>query len=203
MSEVHEALPNADFTTSDAGMKEVTVCAQTGLLPGDLCKTLNTVKVPDGSAPVLTCDGHIYMSVCTESGKLSSVFCPAESVQKVNAIDFAAENVTNGMGYTREVIVEPPTGKQLDEYEAQLAADPTAVAPTGTVIAANDSGASLPDLVAIGVCTLHEAPAGGIVDPSHGEGGGFAVSPEVGGEGDELPDDGEDADFLNRLLGIV
>lgn len=204
MSEVHETLPNADFTTSDAGMKEVTVCAQTGLLQGDLCKALTTIKVPEGAAPVLTCDGHIYMSVCTESGRLSNEYCPVEGVQTVNTIDFTAANVVSGMGYEREIISEPPTKKQLKEYEALLASDPTAVAPTDTVITANDSATSYPDLVALGVCELHKEPEVIIGDPAlGGEEGIFDITGDVGAEGDALTDEESDANFLNQLLGII
>lgn len=201
MSEVHETLPNADFPTTDTGMTEVTVCAQTGLLPGELCKELYTVKVPEGTAPVLTCDGHIYMSVCTESGCLANEYCPGELVQSVNTIDFASENVVNGMAYAREIILEPPTQKQVAEYEALLAAEPETetAAPTDTVITANDSGASYPDLVALGTCTLHEAPEVIVEVPGFDWGFDFDDGSGLAEEEEEE----ENAGFLNQLLGII
>ncbi len=198
MSVVHETLPNADFAIGNSGMKEITVCSQTGLLPGALCKSLQTVYVPEGTAPVLNCDGHIYMSVCAESGCLSTEYCPVDGVQTVNTIDFSSENVVSGMRYAREIIAEPPSGKQMTEYEALLATDSTAAAPGDTVIEANDSGAVYVDLVAKGVCTLHKAPEVQ-VDP----GDIFDFPPEVGVEGGEADDDNEEnANFLNQLLGI-
>jgi penicillin-binding protein 1A len=182
-------------------MTEVTVCAQTGLLPGELCKELYTVKVPEGTAPVLTCDGHIYMSVCTESGCLANEHCPSELVQSVNTIDFASENVVNGMAYAREIILEPPTQKQVAEYEALLAAEPETetAAPTDTVITANDSGASYPDLVALGTCTLHEAPETVIEVPGFDWGFDFDDGSGLADEEEEE----ENAGFLNQLLGII
>ena len=160
MEPIHDTVPNADFSTTNAGMEQVTVCTRTGLLQGDLCSEVQTVWVAEGTAPVLQCDAHVFLNICGESSALATQYCPAEGVTSVNAIDMASANFTEGVGYLRTQLVEPLTEKQLAEYQAQLELDPTLVIPEGTPILANDSGAVLQDLTLKDVCEVHTAPSG-------------------------------------------
>lgn len=201
MSEAHETLPNKDFEISHTDMTQVTVCTRTGLLQGPLCSDVQTVWVSESSAPALTCDGHIYLDVCTESGKLATEHCPDECVETVNAIDFTAENLTQAWGYERTAVFLPLTQAEMDEYTAKQAGDPTVVIPEGTAVEADDSGKVFTDLTLRGVCDVHEYTApefpsiGGYFD----ENGAWISDGESGeDDGDETGGTGSFLDWLLR-----
>ena len=169
MSKVHENLPNKDFTGTPNNMVQVTACTRTGLLQGPLCQDVQTVWVDKDYAPSLTCDGHVHINICTESGKLAGEYCPTESVKTVNAIDFTTENLTNGWGYERSILLTPLSASQQDEYAVMKAADPGFVIPEGNAITANDSENVLVDLTMRGTCDVHrytepEQPDNGYFD---------------------------------------
>lgn len=155
MSEVHETLPNQDFASTPADMTQVTVCMRTGLLKGEGCTETQTVWVETANAPSLTCDAHVYMTLCKESGFIANEHCPAESLETVDAIDFTSENVTAGWGYERTTVYLPPTDAELEAYAAKQAEDPTFVIPQGTPVAADDNKRVLSELTQLGVCDLH------------------------------------------------
>lgn len=190
MSEAHENLPDKDFAAAPSNMTQVTVCAQTGLLQGAGCSSVQTVLVDSEYAPKLVCDGHVSLSVCAESGKLANEHCPAESVTSVNAVDFSAENVVNGWGYEREIVMLPLSAAKLEEYQAKQAEDPSVVIPTGEPVSANDSGAVLVDLTMLGVCDTHT-----YVEPELPSDDWSEWDGEDGTEDEE-----DDSDFLDWLL---
>ena len=206
MSEIHETLPNRDFSGVPAEMTKVTVCTRTGLLQGSLCPEVQTVWVAASSAPTLICDGHVHISLCTQSGKLAGEYCPAECVEVRNAVDFTGENVAAGWGYERSVMLVPLSGAERDAYAARQAEDPNFVIPEGTPVTADDSLNVLNDLMMLGTCDIHSyvepepEPEQGYYDEFGNWISGETTEPE------EPPEDGDgerNRDFLNWLLNAA
>lgn len=87
MTRIHEDLETKDFTKPD-GLVQVSVCKKSGKLAvegvcdcdprGSMVYTEYFVK---GSEPTETCDNHIKVTVCSDSGALATENCPAESLQ--------------------------------------------------------------------------------------------------------------------------
>ena len=212
MSEIHEGLPNKNFAVSDADMVSVTVCAETGLLPGEYCSNTHTVKVASGLAPVLTCDAHTSVSVCAESGLLASEGCP--DLQTAYALDLSQPNVSEAWGYTRTLMYQPLSAAETATYAARLEEGLIAEMPQGEAVRTNGGSIGVySDIMDGGVCALH----GGYYDPLAPSDG--TVEPDTGSEtdagngtsGEEAPPDGASAhdadqsrgngDFLEWLLG--
>ena len=192
MSEVHAGLPNKDFNVSANDLVSVTVCSQTGLLAGSSCPATHTVKVANGSAPVLTCDAHITVAVCSETGMLASDFCPVTST--VSALDLSQPNVSEAWGYTRSLLYQPLTAAEAATYEAQIEDGLITEMPLGTPVAANDGSVKLySDLMEHGMCTTHKSilPFWPSEDP-----GSDAQGSEDGENGEE----DQNGSFLDWLL---
>ena len=64
-----------------------------------------TVKVAKDHAPSLSCDGHISVTVCADSGMLASDYCP--NVTTAYVLDLSQPNVSSGWGYKRELLTTP------------------------------------------------------------------------------------------------
>lgn len=158
MSRVHEGLPDKDFPTTSEGMVTVTVCNKTGLLAGSGCGETRTVLVAPGTAPTLTCDAHVSLEFCTESGMLANEFCPEELRETRWLLDLTAPNTAAGYGYTRQHIMRPLSAEQYAHYAALVEAGLMDSIPSGAPVTANDSGYILNDVEALGVCTLHLEP---------------------------------------------
>lgn len=212
MSEIHEGLPNKSFAVSDSDMVSVTVCAETGLLPGEYCSNTHTVKVANGLAPVLKCDAHTSVSVCGESGLLASDGCP--EMQTAYALDLSNPNVSEAWGYTRTLMYRPLSAAETATYAAQLAEGLITEMPQGEVVRTNEGSIKVySDIMEGGVCALHEG-FGNPFDPS-GEtveqGTGSETGADSGMSGEETPSGetsdpnagqtGDNGDFLNWLLG--
>ncbi len=87
MTPIHQGLPPATFTRSP-NLIPVSVCAQSGKLPGDLCahdqrgsQIITEYFVP-GTQPTETCDVHVKAEVCTSSNMLKSQYCPGNLVEE-------------------------------------------------------------------------------------------------------------------------
>lgn len=88
MSRVHEDLPYKDFTMP-SGITSATVCKKSGLLPeADVCD-----QDPRGSmvyseyfavntVPTFSCDHHAAFDICTSSGQIANIFCPADQITR-------------------------------------------------------------------------------------------------------------------------
>ena len=212
MSELHEGLPNKDFAVSDADMVSVTVCAETGLLPGEYCSNTHTVMVANGLAPVLKCDAHTSVSVCGESGLLASEGCP--DLQTAYALDLSNPNVSEAWGYTRTLMYQPLSAAETATYAAQLEEGLIAEMPQGAAVRTNEGSIKVySDIMAGGVCQVHEGyynpldPFGETGEPDEGSG----TDAESGTSGEDTPSDeastpnggqtGGNGDFLEWLLG--
>ena len=223
MSEIHKDLPNKGFEVSDADMVSVTVCAETGLLPGEYCSNKHTVKVARGLAPVLTCDAHTSVTVCSETGLLASDGCP--ETQTAYALDLSQPNVSTAWGYTRNLMYRPLTAAETATYAAQLEEGLITEMPKGEAVRTNEGSFKVySDIMERGMCALHEgyfdpyAPLDPFdpfapLDPSAQQGGepevvdpGVNTEPGEGntGETTEKPGNentGASDNFLDWLLG--
>ena len=191
MSKIHEDLPNKDFSTGSADMESVTVCTQTGLLASASCPS-HTVKVAKGSAPTLTCDAHITVTLCGETGLLAGDYCPTVTTTAV--LDLSQPNVSEGWGYTRELISTPLSASEQATYAAQLEEGLISEMPAGAAVQTNEGSVRLySDVLHAGACTMHTAPS---YDP---------VAPDDDDEPSDSDDTGDDTDggngnFLDWLL---
>jgi len=168
MSQVHAGLENRDFPTTPDGMTSVTVCSHTGLLAGPDCTATRTVLVADGLAPTLTCDAHITVSTCVESGKLAGDYCPPDALATTNVLDYSMPNTAEGYGYTRRILYKPLTDAEKEAYQKLIAQreqeeDPISEEEIakyllGTPIYARDSASVYSDLLEMGVCDVHLEP---------------------------------------------
>ncbi len=91
MAEVHKNLPPAQFERPE-GLLRMNVCADSGLLPTDLCaldprgsRVISEYFVR-GTEPSTFCDAHVQVTVCTGSGLLPSPFCPLDQLETIVAI---------------------------------------------------------------------------------------------------------------------
>ncbi|NLN54159.1 MAG: PBP1A family penicillin-binding protein, partial [Firmicutes bacterium] len=76
---VHEGLPKLDFKRP-SGLRRVTICSKSGLLPGESCPDEHIVSdwFTSSTVPKGTCEMHVQVEVCSESGLLPTEFCPEE-----------------------------------------------------------------------------------------------------------------------------
>lgn len=87
MTPIHQGLPPATFTRNP-NLIPVSVCKQSGKLPGDLCahdqrgsQVITEYFVP-GTQPTETCDVHVKVEVCTSSNMLKSQYCPGNLIEE-------------------------------------------------------------------------------------------------------------------------
>lgn len=87
MSQIHEdqQLANKDIletTPSELGLTRIKVCSVSGLLATDACSLDASGRTPvtdyfqSGTAPTQSCDQHHLVQICTETGLLSTPYCP-------------------------------------------------------------------------------------------------------------------------------
>ena len=83
MSKIHENLPKiTDFGEPPEGITEVSLCRDSGLLAGPYCSqdprgnriTYDWIHVED--IPTRVCPNHIQLSVCAETGRIATKYCP-------------------------------------------------------------------------------------------------------------------------------
>jgi penicillin-binding protein 1A len=86
MTEVHKNLPPAQFERPE-GLVRVNVCADSGLLPSDLCshdqrgsRVISEYFVR-GTEPNTFCDIHVEATVCAGSGLLPNPYCPPDQLE--------------------------------------------------------------------------------------------------------------------------
>ena len=155
MEHIHQGLADKEFPTTSNGMVRVTVCSKTGLLAGGSCGETRSVLVPEGSAPVLVCDAHVAVNYCTESNMPAGQYCPEESQETHYVVDLSRPNTAKGFGYTRKLLYRGMSDEEYAKYAAQVEAGLRESMPSGSAIAARDSGSVLTDVKTLGTCTLH------------------------------------------------
>ena len=97
MEKVHEGLEYKEFDRPD-GMRQVTVCIDTGLLATEACRNdvrgsrVVTEWVASEYAPVQTCRCHVYVDLCSVSGGLPTANCPEDELMHVAVLDTSKTN---------------------------------------------------------------------------------------------------------------
>lgn len=88
MQRIHEGLENKDFDKPD-GIVQVTVCKKSGKLAvSGLCdcdprgSQVYTEYFDADNVPTETCDVHVAVTVCKDSGKPAGPYCPEDSLVK-------------------------------------------------------------------------------------------------------------------------
>lgn len=111
MGRIHAELKTKDFTRPK-GITQATVCKKSGLLPLEGVCDLDprgsqnyTEYFAKGTVPTETCDHHVLLTICKESGKLAGEFCPEDQVEK-KAYIVGAEQGSGDYGYcaTKELL---------------------------------------------------------------------------------------------------
>jgi penicillin-binding protein 1A len=87
MSQIHEGLPTGTFEQPD-GIVEVEVCSQSGKLPVEgLCDSdprgsqVITEYFSVDNQPTESCDTHVKVTVCNDSGDIASIGCTSTSTR--------------------------------------------------------------------------------------------------------------------------
>ena len=87
MKRIHADLEAKDFD-KPKDITQATVCAKSGLLPAEgVCEhdprgSMNyTEYFAKGTAPTESCDHHISLRICKESGEVAGPYCPEEQVE--------------------------------------------------------------------------------------------------------------------------
>lgn len=149
MTRIHENLEAKSFSKPD-GLVQASICRKSGKLavPG-LCdrdprgSMITTEYFVSGSVPEESCDNHIKVTVCKDSGALSTENCPAESLEEhvyINTANIpstlspnAGDNAAAILGSSQDLTyIMPETLK--DNYcpvhsEAAVSPDNPATAP--------------------------------------------------------------------------
>ena len=82
MSKIHEGLEDRDILdggASDYGAVKKSVCAVSGLKPHAGCPTVSDYFGKDGG-PTKECNMHASASICTVSGEMAGIYCPADCI---------------------------------------------------------------------------------------------------------------------------
>lgn len=74
MQKAHQSVETGSWTMPDS-IEKVTVCAQSGLLPGPFCPSVTEYALK-GSSPVEHCTSHQNIVICKDSGRIATEFCP-------------------------------------------------------------------------------------------------------------------------------
>ncbi len=110
MEILHADKADAEFE-KPANLQTYSYCLDSGGIPTDACRTdLRGSRVATGKflpedAPKSLCTMHTTVHICSESGKMSRVFCPEESLETISLLNlyryFAIPNVVvNDEQYT-------------------------------------------------------------------------------------------------------
>jgi len=119
MKKIHEDLKRKEFA-SCSGLKEVTVCLDSGMLAGAACGSdlrggrTRTVVVAADTAPKESCTMHKTVKYCTEGKHIATEYCPEETVKEVALLDYDRELVSkNGSKVTTKNVVKAKDHKYL------------------------------------------------------------------------------------------
>lgn len=80
MTQIHEGLENKSIlegSASSYGVTRKTVCAVSGKWPHEGCPTVSDY-FPKNGGPSGSCDMHVSATICSISGELAGMYCPAD-----------------------------------------------------------------------------------------------------------------------------
>ena len=109
MSRIHEGLENKDFE-KPSGIVQATICTKSGKLAvAGLCDSdgregiVRNEYFAEGTVPTETCDHHVIVNICADTGLLATSMCPNQIVQSKVLLpamqDGVAEAVTLDTAY--------------------------------------------------------------------------------------------------------
>jgi len=113
------------------GLKEVTVCAVSGLKPNGHCPTRTELMIP-GTEPTEVDTLHQVYLVNRETGKLATIYTPPELVEERVYIILPpeAQDWINSLPEDRRAIYQPPTEYDTQYGPNQGQADVAIISPT-------------------------------------------------------------------------
>ena len=177
MSRIHQGLENKDFT-KPSGIVQATICTKSGKLaiPG-VCDSDGRSGIvineyfAEGTQPTETCDKHVLVNICADTGLLATSMCPNQIVQSKVLLpamqDGVAEAVTLDTAYGISANLQAATctvhsgGVYVPSIYEQAGAAAGAVTPTDPNAVTDPAAAADP------AATTDEAAAG---DPAAGDG---------------------------------
>ena len=103
MSRVHQGLENKDFT-KPSGIVQATICTKSGKLaiPG-VCDSDGRSGIvvneyfAEGTQPTETCDKHVLVNICADTGLLATSMCPNQIVQSKVLLPAMQEGVAEAV----------------------------------------------------------------------------------------------------------
>lgn len=124
MQPLHADLPNKGFGKPSTGIKEVTICRDSGLLCTEACHAdprgdrAITVKVPAGMEPTAVCNRHEFRDYCTVGQCLATPACPPESVEVRAFLNFDRKDYGAGIKANDDAYLISTLEKNLGVSEA-------------------------------------------------------------------------------------
>ncbi len=163
MSRIHQGLENKDFT-KPSGIVQATICTKSGKLaiPG-VCDSDGRSGIvineyfAEGTQPTETCDKHVLVNICADTGLLATSMCPNQIVQSKVLLpamqDGVAEAVTLDTAYGISANLQAATctvhtgGVYVPSIYEQSGAAAGAATPTDTNAAADPNAVTDPAAV--------------------------------------------------------
>ena len=160
MSRIHQGLENKDFT-KPSGIVQATICTKSGKLaiPG-VCDSDGRSGIvineyfAEGTQPTETCDKHVLVNICADTGLLATSMCPNQIVQSKVLLpamqDGVAEAVTLDTAYGISANLQAATctvhsgGVYVPSIYEQSGATAGAVTPTDPNAAADPNAVTDP-----------------------------------------------------------
>ena len=165
MEPIHANLEDKSFFDQPEGITSVTVCADCGLKPCDLCsqsgRTVTRSVQSGGPIPTETCTCHVEVRVCTDpttgTAHLATEFCPDETcttqimIQGREFLEYPNSIVTNEDGTTTGTpILAEDSERHLTYWEKYVGTcayhdEDTVVLPPDDELFPGDPGYEWPD----------------------------------------------------------
>lgn len=122
METILEPLPVVGFS-APAGLVQVEVCADSGLIPTEYCPQRRTETFIQGTEPQMEDNLHQVFRICKPSGKLATVYCPPEQVETQVFTIYPPE----AADWVRENKLPSPPTTYDNTYGPPVAAGPVAI----------------------------------------------------------------------------
>ena len=94
MQKIHEGLSNKSILEGGAGSYGVvtkSVCSVSGKIPHEGCPTKSDYFPKDGG-PTESCDMHVSATICSVTGELAGIYCPADVLQSGSGVYIPADS---------------------------------------------------------------------------------------------------------------
>lgn len=130
MQRIHEGLEPKSFV-APSSVVQVQVCAESGLLPQEgVCdqdprgSRVITEYFDVDSVPTETCNHHVKLTICNDSGKIANPYCPSSSeTEKVFVVGASPETIEADVLATDEFLNQVCEIHNASTHAAQNAAN--------------------------------------------------------------------------------